>query len=83
MNDKVSAEVMFLKTAKEIWDTLKEMYSNKQNISKLLICNERLFSLRQDGLPVIDYYSELKGILDKLRLLSATDIRSDDPIVVS
>jgi len=29
---KVSAGVMFLRTAKEIWDTLKEMYVNEKNI---------------------------------------------------
>ena len=33
MDEKTIASVIFLKTAKEIWDTLKEMHSNKQNIS--------------------------------------------------
>jgi len=33
MDEKANAGVMFLKAANEIWDTLKEMYSNEQNIS--------------------------------------------------
>ena len=35
MDEEVSASVMFLKTAKETWDTLKEMYSNQQNNSRV------------------------------------------------
>ena len=46
-NEKVSIGVMFLKSAKEIWDNLKEMYSNQQNISRSRVADlyERLFSL--------------------------------------
>ena len=49
MNKKVSASVMFLKTSKKIWDTLKKIYSNKQNISRVADLYKRLLSLRQDG----------------------------------
>jgi len=45
MDEKLSESVMFLKTAKEIWDTLKEMYSNEQNISRFAHLYEKLFSL--------------------------------------
>ena len=33
MHEKVNVSIMFLKTAKEIWNTLKEMYSSEHNIS--------------------------------------------------
>jgi len=33
MDEKIDASVMFLKTAKEIWNTFKMMYSDKHNIS--------------------------------------------------
>jgi len=49
MNEKVSVGLVFLKTAKDVWDTLKEMYSNEQNISRVVDLYERLFALRQDG----------------------------------
>ena len=64
MDEKVSARVIFLKTANSIWDTLKEMYSNEQKISRVADLYERLFALRQDGRPLTDYYFELKRILD-------------------
>jgi len=35
MDVKVSADVMFLRTAKEIWDTLREIYANEKNISRV------------------------------------------------
>jgi len=35
MNEKVNASVISFKTVKEIWDTLKDMYSNEQNISRI------------------------------------------------
>jgi len=45
MDEEVSADVMFLKTTKEIWDTLKELYSNEKNISRIVDLYERVFSL--------------------------------------
>jgi len=38
------------------------MYSNEQNISRVADLYEKLFSLRQDGRSLFDYYSELKGL---------------------
>jgi len=49
------------------YDTLKEMYSNEQNVYRVVDLYERIFSLRQDGRPVTNYYFELKGILDELK----------------
>lgn len=45
MEKKVSSGV-FLKTAKEIWDTLKEVHENEKNISKVFELYERLFTLQ-------------------------------------
>jgi len=35
-----------LVSAKEIWDTLKEMYDNEKGISRVFKLYEQLFSLR-------------------------------------
>jgi len=56
---------MFLKTVEKIWDTLKEIYSNKHNISRVVDLYEKLFSLQQDGHSLSDYY-ELKEPLNEL-----------------
>ena len=47
-------------------DTLEEMCSNEQNISRVVDLYEKLFSLLKDGCSLSDYYSELKGFLDEL-----------------
>jgi len=38
---------MFLTTAKEMWDTLKVMYENEKNPSRVIEIYERLFELKQ------------------------------------
>ena len=35
MDENVGASVIFMKTAKELWDTLEEKNSNKKNISRV------------------------------------------------
>ena len=53
MKVKVSARVMFMLTAKESWDTLKEMYANEKNVSKVFELYEHLFTLRMRGMFVL------------------------------
>ncbi|KAK4397606.1 Retrovirus-related Pol polyprotein from transposon RE2 [Sesamum angolense] len=48
MEESVSANVMFLNTAKAMWDALHDMYSHEKNISRVFELYERLFSLKQD-----------------------------------
>ena len=64
--EKLSAGVLFLKTAKETCDVLKKIYSNEKNISRIAYLSEWLLSLWQDDRPLVKYNSELKGILDEL-----------------
>ena len=63
MLEKVSANVMFMKTAKELWDIL--MYFNEHNSSRVANLHEKLSTLRQDGRSLSNYYAELKGTLDE------------------
>ena len=35
MEEKISGSVMFLTTAKEMWDTLKVMYENEKKILRV------------------------------------------------
>jgi len=43
--EKISGNVMFLTTAKEMWNTLKVIYGNK-NPSRVFEIYERLFELK-------------------------------------
>ncbi|KAK4406517.1 Retrovirus-related Pol polyprotein from transposon RE1 [Sesamum angolense] len=68
MEESVSANVMFLNTAKAMWDALHDMYSHEKNISRVFELYERLFSLKQDGRAVSDYFALLKGTSDEILL---------------
>ena len=35
LEEKISGSVMFLTTAKEMWDTLKVIYENEKNLSRM------------------------------------------------
>ncbi|KAL0386536.1 UNVERIFIED_CONTAM: hypothetical protein Slati_4545400 [Sesamum latifolium] len=59
---------MFLSSAKEIWDTLRDMYSHEKNVSHVFELYEKLFSLKQDGRSVTDYFASLKGVPDEILL---------------
>ena len=46
LKQKISSSVMFLTTAKDMWDTLKVMYGNEKNPLKVFEIYERLFKLK-------------------------------------
>ncbi|KAK4388462.1 hypothetical protein Sango_2452800 [Sesamum angolense] len=68
MEESVSPNVMFLTTAKAMWDAFHDMYSHEKNISRVFELYERLFSLKQDGRAVSDYFALLKGTSDEILL---------------
>ncbi|XP_057799090.1 uncharacterized protein LOC131014928 isoform X1 [Salvia miltiorrhiza] len=66
LEDSVSKNIMFLETAKAMWDTLRQMYSNDKNVSRVFELYEKLFSHTQSGQTVNDYFSTLKGLADEI-----------------
>jgi len=46
LEEKINGSVMFLTTAKEMWDILKVMYGNEKNPSRVFEIYERLFELK-------------------------------------
>ena len=45
---------------------MKEIYSNEQNITRVVDLYEKLFSLREEDRSLPDNYAELKRTLDEL-----------------
>ena len=43
LEEKISGNVMFLPTAKEMWDTMKVIYGNEKNPSRVFEIYEWLF----------------------------------------
>jgi len=46
LEEKISGSVIFLTTAKKMWDTIKVMYGNEKNPLKVFEIYERLFKLK-------------------------------------
>ena len=59
---------MFLSTAKEMWDTLKVMYENEKNPSRVFEIYERLFELKQKDRSAFESYEEFKSLIDVLEM---------------
>jgi len=59
---------MFLAIAKDMWDTLKMMYGNEKNSSRVFEIYERLFELKQGDKSVPEFYGELKDLIDELEM---------------
>jgi len=68
LDEKISGSVMFLTTAKEIRDTLKVMYGNEKNLSRVFEIYKRMFELKQEDKSVVNFYGELKGLIDELEM---------------
>jgi len=46
LEEKISGSVIFLTTAKDMWNTLKVMYENEKNLSREFEIYECLFELK-------------------------------------
>jgi len=51
-----------------MWETLKVMYDNENNISRVFEIYERLFELIQGDRSVPEFYDKLKGLIDELEM---------------
>lgn len=68
MEETINSGLIFLMTAKEIWNILKEVYNNKKNISRIFEFYERIFILQQGEMYVHAYCSAFWGMLDELNI---------------
>ena len=68
LEEKISVCVMFLTTAKKMWDILKVMYGNERNPSRVFKIYERVFELKQGDRFVPEFYGEFKGLIDELEM---------------
>ena len=57
---------MFMKTAKEVWDSVRETYSNLENSSQIFELKIKLWQLKQGDREVIAYYNEMVALWQEL-----------------
>uniref|UniRef100_A0A5B6ZBA8 Retrotransposon gag domain-containing protein n=1 Tax=Davidia involucrata TaxID=16924 RepID=A0A5B6ZBA8_DAVIN len=68
MEPYVVCNVQLLKTAKQIWGSLEEMYSQEHNVSRIYELFERLFNIQQGNRSLTEHYGTLKGLWEELML---------------
>ena len=56
----------FCETSKQIWDSLADSFSNQSNVSRVFELYEQIFTTKQSGQPLFEYYSFLKHLWDQL-----------------
>ena len=66
MEPSISLNVMFLSSAKEIWESIHKMFSMEKNVSQVYKVYQNLFLLQQNDKSSSEYYNMFKGLIDKL-----------------
>ncbi|XP_073107281.1 uncharacterized protein [Elaeis guineensis] len=62
MTSNVARSVQLLETAQEVWETVAQMFSQKQNSAQAFEIRSQLRQLRQGDLSITEYATELKRL---------------------
>ncbi|GMI75146.1 hypothetical protein HRI_001183900 [Hibiscus trionum] len=73
MEGHISRTYLFFKTAKEMWDAIKENYSDLGNASQVFEIKLKLKDIRQGTLEVTQYYNNLKILWQELDMYYEAD----------
>ena len=65
LSRQIHATVLYVYTAKEVWDDLQQRYC-QSNGTRVHHLKQAIASLKQDNMPVSDYFTQLKGLWDEL-----------------
>jgi len=76
MELEISDTCMFLSTAKEIWETVQQTYSKKNDSAQIYEIKVKLMAIKQGNLSVTEYMNLLKNLwqeMDHYRSLPMKD----------
>ena len=62
MKPAIGKTYMFLPTAKDVWDAIRETYSNAKSASQIFELKTRLWQMKQGDREVTEYYTEMLGL---------------------
>ncbi|RVW51120.1 hypothetical protein CK203_078125 [Vitis vinifera] len=68
MKPSIGKTYMFLLTAKDVWDAIRETYSDAENASQIFEIKTRLWQMKQGDREVTEYYTEMLGLWQELDL---------------
>ncbi|KAF3781014.1 hypothetical protein EJ110_NYTH37632 [Nymphaea thermarum] len=66
---QMASTIAYYTSAKQMWDFLKQTYSNDKNVSKILQVEEKLLNLQQGDQSLAQYFASLKSIYERLKAL--------------
>ena len=68
MKPSIGKTYMFLSTAKDVWDAIRETYSDAKNASQIFEIKTQLWQMKQGERKVTEYYIEMVGLWQDLNL---------------
>ena len=68
MKPTIGKTYMFLPTTKDVWDAIRETYSDAENVSQIFELKTRLWQMKQGVWEVTEYYTEMLGLWQDLDL---------------
>ena len=68
MKPSIGKTYMFLPTAKDVWDAIRETYSDAKNASQIFEIKTQLWQMKQGERKVTEYYIEMVGLWQDLNL---------------
>ena len=77
MKPAVGKTYVFLSTAKDVWDAIRETYFDIENASQNFEIKTRLWQMKQGDQEVTEYYTEMLGLWQDLDLSCEEDCTRD------
>ena len=68
MESKINCSLVFLPTAKLVWEQAKELYSGVNNLKRIYDLHQNYFSLSLGDMSLEDYYNKFKGVREELNI---------------
>ncbi|KAF3771631.1 Pentatricopeptide repeat-containing protein [Nymphaea thermarum] len=66
---QIASTITYYTTAKEMWEFLRQTYSQDKNVSKILQVEEELHNLRQGSQDLSQYFATVKATYERLKFL--------------
>ena len=66
MLPEISGTCMFLTTAKEIWETIRQTYSKVRDAAQIYEIKQKISTTKQGTRSVIEYYNLLKSLWQEM-----------------
>ncbi|XP_049933472.1 uncharacterized protein LOC126410010 [Nymphaea colorata] len=67
----IAAGLCYYNTAKDMWNSLRQTYSQDKNISKILQVQQELLQMQQGDMDLTEYFTKLKFNYEKMNSLKS------------